>query len=690
MKKKILLTLLVVMVFTCLLAISVNAAEYDKTETVTVTLANGTQECALYDANGNALVWYTLDDGATVQSVKTADLVTASNGTTSIAANGSLSHIYLGETALQIHNQSTTNHIVVANFRDCTFTKVTHSSYKATFSDSKVIQYVYMPNTINDLGCNIFQNCSNLKVCDIPSDASFRISDSNNFPNCTSLKEINLLGCTSFTGHSNFSGCTSLTKVLVNSSTITWTSISTNVFNGAPLTQFGLIEGECTIPASTTSIGNAAFVKSRFEKITMPDTITSFGWNVFASNPNLKEVDLPTGLTTSDIRVFMDCTSLETVKDLENCGLTTIPTEYFKNTALKKVVVSNIVTSIGQDAFGSIDELEEIVLGAALTGFVSYNAFVNSSSLKVVYMPSTLTKMTGNTIFNKGANNLVFYYTGTKAQLEQLISASTKASAAVFFDAYNDGANALTLAEYNALTDEQKAGDRYIVYGYSPCEAFYEGNHTVETETCSGVCSVVGCGYFAIVDETKHNELANLMFGIDIDADGIDDEFVSTVNYYANMYVFHVCEYCNTKLAEDEAYGSVFEQIGYSSDEETSNTISFFTSVNHKALNKYEEMAEVELQYGLVVSGIPTDSPIIDVVDGEVKLAAATVNVSMTNTEYTKFSVKVMKLQDGQQLNCCGYVLENDTITYLGALGASNKAEIIYSNGEIVTSNKDE
>ena len=670
MKKKILLTLLVVMVFTCLLAIAVNAAEYDKTETVTVTLAYGTQECALYDANGNALVWYTLDSGATVQSVKTADLVTASNGTTSIAANGSLSHIYLGETALQIHNQSTTNHIVVANFRDCTFTKVSHSSYKATFSDSKIVQYVYMPNTVTEFGCNIFQNCSNLKVCDIPSDASFRITDSNNFPGCTSLTEINLIGCTSFTGHSNFSGCTSLTKVFVNPSTITWTSISANVFNGAPLTQFGLIEGECTIPASTTSIGNAAFVKSRFEKITMPDTITSFGWNVFANNPNLKEVDLPTGLTNSDIRVFMDCTSLETVKDLENCGLTTIPTEYFKNTALKKVVVSNIVTSIGQDAFGSIDELEEVVLGAALTDFVSYNAFVNASSLKAVYMPSTLTKMTGNTIFNKGADNLVFYYTGTKAQLEQLISASTKASAAVFFDAYNDGANALTLAEYNALTDEQKAGDRYIVYGYNPCEAFYNDVHNIVSEegnTCSGTCDRVGCGLFVIKDDAVHTEILKLVFG---------ENKLDVVDYYANMSVLHVCKYCDTEISVDE-YGAMFENKGMSASMDDTVAITFSIAINYDALAVYEEITSTTLAYGLVVSAAPTVAPITGVVDGEAVIGANTVKVDMTGARYTNISTKITNVPADKTLNCAGYVIEGDEVTYLNYETASTEAEIL-------------
>ena len=158
MKKKIFLIASMIVIFACLFAISISAAEYNKNESVTVTLKNGTQQCALYDADGDALVWYTLDDGETVQSVKTKNLVTSSNGTESTATMGYLGNLYLGETALQIHNNSTDNKIVVANFRDCMYTKLTHSSYKATFSNSTVVQYVYLPSTIKSIDCNYYNN----------------------------------------------------------------------------------------------------------------------------------------------------------------------------------------------------------------------------------------------------------------------------------------------------------------------------------------------------------------------------------------------------------------------------------------------------------------------------------------------------------------------------------------------------
>ena len=384
MKKKILLTFLIVMASLCMFAISISAAEYNKNETVTVTLTNGTQQCALYDADGDALVWYTLDGGETVQSVKTKSLVTSSNGTESTATAGYLGNLYLGETALQIHNNNTDNKIVVANFRDCTYTKLTHYSYKATFSDSKTVQYVYLPSTITSIDCNIFQNCTNLKVCDIPSDATFAIVNANVFVGCTSLKEINLIGCTAIKGsiiHSIFSGCTSLEKVVLDPSTIDYPSLAANTFKNAPLTQFGLIPGECTIPASTTYIGNDAFIGSQFTKLVMSDSVTGLGYNVF-QNSTIEEAYISSNLEASDIRVFMGCSNLSTVKNLENCKLTSIPYEWFLNCGLTDVKLPATATTIGGNAFKG-STLESIVIPAGFTLIDDY-AFQNCKSLTTV------------------------------------------------------------------------------------------------------------------------------------------------------------------------------------------------------------------------------------------------------------------------------------------------------------------
>ena len=61
MKRKLMLIVAMIAILACLFALSVSAVEPDATKG-TVTLNDGT-ECALYDVNGNALVWYINSSG---------------------------------------------------------------------------------------------------------------------------------------------------------------------------------------------------------------------------------------------------------------------------------------------------------------------------------------------------------------------------------------------------------------------------------------------------------------------------------------------------------------------------------------------------------------------------------------------------------------------------------------------------
>ena len=441
MKKKIFLVFAILSMLILAFAVSVNA-EYNKSETVEITLADGTkQSCALYDAAGDELVWYTLDGGATVVSVKTKNLFCDASGN-SLVGSANLTSIYLNaETPLQINNENTTNKVVVANLRCCTFAGLYHYSYKTTFSDSKVIEYVYLPSTIKTIDCNTFQYCSNLKVCDIPSDASFSIVSANNFIGCTSLQEINLVGCVTAKGsifHSNFSGCISLTKVVIDPAVVDWPSIGGNTFANCPLTQFGLIPGECTIPESTTYIGDNAFQKSRFTKVNLAlSQVESTGYNCFELNPNLTEVTFPTTLKTMGIRVFKDCPNLSTLVGFENTQLTTVSQETFYKSGVVSIVLPSTCTTIGYKAFADdglnsnntkltsivipagfvlIDDyafqncklLENLIFAgdAGANAVIDTAAFENCKALEDVNLPYGIIKLENCTFKNAGTKNL--------------------------------------------------------------------------------------------------------------------------------------------------------------------------------------------------------------------------------------------------------------------------------------------
>ena len=595
MKRKLLVFTLMLAVLACLFAFSISAASYDKSETVTVTLTSGTQECALYDAEGNELVWYTLDGGASVISVKTSDLVFSSTTT--------LADISLSDgTLLQKHNEKDTNKIVVANLRGMSFKTVTHSGYKATFSNSPIIQYVYLPNTITSFGCNIFQYCTNLKVCDIPSDAVYGIDDANNFVGCTSLKEINLSGCIRFgsSAHSSFSGCTSLTKVIFKPENFTSTAFGGNMFGSAPRTQFGEVPGECHIPDTVQTLGNNVFKGSRFTTVYFGANVKSTGYNIFDGNTSLQEVHFNSNLETFGLRPFMDCTALERVYGLENTKLTNIPLEAFRNTKIKEILLPNTLETIDQTAFASYTVVNttttKIVLGASFTTFTSYDGFKNFSALKEVYIPAGCTSIPGN-VFNSAASDCVFYFTGTKAQLDTL-KANTNTNNTAFINAYNQ---ALSVSEFNALTT--KSG-RYIVYDYNICDAFYKGVHIenlAEGEVDTNLCVLTECSNCGIKNEF------------------VGDDSTHIFNYtyaYTNGYMSVGTTTCACANAGciyngegneivEENLAALFIFLGYSSNEaETEFAIGF--RVDNDAVALFEEKAGVTLTYGVI--GVLTDN----------------------------------------------------------------------------------
>ncbi|MBE6663481.1 MAG: leucine-rich repeat domain-containing protein [Ruminococcaceae bacterium] len=485
------------------------------------------------------------------------------------------------------------------------------------------------------------------------------------------------------------------------------------------------------IPTTVTQLASFAFYGTAVENFTIPDAVTEIPQETFAQCKSLKTVILsknsklttignyafdkstivefyfPSSVETLGTGIFFECKSLTTIENFANTKVTDVPYRTFCSAPLsyieipknaitigddaykshkaqmEELVIPNTVTSIGKCAFAgagnSLTSIGAVVLSANLTTFYTY-AFEHNN-IKVMYLPATVTSIPQG-VFNNWKDNFVVVFTGTEEQLTDLLANTNNDSNHNGKFVIDAAKNVKSAEEYGDIVTANVTG-KSIVYGYNPCKAFYEGNHTVETETCSGVCSVVGCGCFAIVDETKHNEVTKLMFGIDKDADGIDDEIVEAVDFYANMYVLHACEFCATEMADTEEYASVFVKMGYSADEEDTTSISFFTSINYASLLKYEEIADTKLQYGLIVSAVATSSPIKSVVDGAIELNASTVKVSMTDTEYAKFSVRIAKLPANQTLNCCGYVIENDKVTYLGHNKTSAEAEIIDHAGVI-------
>ena len=135
------------------------------------------------------------------------------------------------------------------------------------------------------------------------------------------------------------------------------------------------------------------------------------------------------------------------------------------------------------------------------------------------------------------------------------------------------------------------------------------------------------------------------------------------VDFYSDSTYVYACPQCSTDVSRVEVGTSFFTKSGYSSNEEDKANVVFVIVANYKNIQQYVGENDAEIAYGVVVSANTTGTP-LSYVDGQVKEGANTVKVDMTNTSYSKMTVKVTKVGD-LSLHCCGYISFNGEISYL-------------------------
>lgn len=155
------------------------------------------------------------------------------------------------------------------------------------------------------------------------------------------------------------------------------------------------------------------------QRITLPASVTSIGFEAFWRCESLREVALPAGLTSIGFEAFKECKSLREItlpKSLRRmganpflcCGITNIVSEsprfkvvgnglynadsthlisYFGKEAF--VTLPTGLTSIGDGAFSWCDSLLQITLPAGVT-CIGDEAFYGCKSLREISMPASL------------------------------------------------------------------------------------------------------------------------------------------------------------------------------------------------------------------------------------------------------------------------------------------------------------
>ena len=199
------------------------------------------------------------------------------------------------------------------------------SAFSGTNPAHPRFKEIQIPNSVETIGTNAFQNCQDLESITLP--ASLKTIESSAFSYCLNLSEIRLPTSLKAIQSYVFDGCSSLETVFYDGSLAQWSRINTsNGFLG--YSSPSLVMGDYTaqfIPVKDENDPNPPQKTVTITKYTgtestviLPSTINSWpvtkiGEAAFQDNTTITSVTIPASVTEIGANAFAGCTNLTSV-----------------------------------------------------------------------------------------------------------------------------------------------------------------------------------------------------------------------------------------------------------------------------------------------------------------------------------------------------------------------------------------
>ena len=293
-----------------------------------------------------------------------------------------------------------------------TVTKISNNAFEDKSGVTSVTINSPMTTSMT-IGESAFKNCRGLTTVNMPYVDTI---EKEAFSGCTSLTSVMMSSSVRTIEDEAFSGCTSLTSVTIPESV---TTITRGTFRGCTsLTSV-------TIPNSVTTIGNGAFSGcTSLTSITIPKSVTNIesgalrglngliAINVDKENPNYCSIDgvlfdkskkvlhtypggksssyeIPNFVTTIGRSAFLGCSGLTSVT-IPNSVTTIGRSAFLGCSGLTSVTIPNSVTTIGWGAFSGCSGLTSVTIPNSVTSIYPY-VFSGCSGLTSVTIPNSVT-----------------------------------------------------------------------------------------------------------------------------------------------------------------------------------------------------------------------------------------------------------------------------------------------------------
>ena len=287
-----------------------------------------------------------------------------------------------------------------------------------------------------------------------------KILDKRAFANCTNLQKVNfsssLVNINTDSSYSNqtFYGCSNITEIVLTQTQAnksmgsvfpgSYNKINNVSFEGV-ITSFGngMLSNftalvNLTIPQTVTSLGDSCLRASGLKEISIPSKVTSIGNYAFYDCKSLEkvnfakngessleyigdsafhgipitEINFPEGLKTLDGRAFANCTNLQKVKF--SSTLSSICTTYYYSNQtfngcnnVKEIVMTQTQANMSMNSVfpNSYDKINKVTFEGTITSF-GEGMLSSFKSLESLTIPSTVTSLGKNSLRGTGLKEI--------------------------------------------------------------------------------------------------------------------------------------------------------------------------------------------------------------------------------------------------------------------------------------------
>ena len=495
--------------------------------------------------------------------------------------------------------------LVTASFPEG-FTTLSAYTFKSADGTDTQFTSISLPSTLTTIGMQAFYNCTSFTELVIPEGVQ-------SIP-----KEM-------------ARGASNLDRVVFPS---TLTEIGELSFRDA-----GLREG-IVIPEGVTTIYAYAFKGSSVTSAVIPSTLTSTNIEMFRDCASLETVVCNASVIPAD--TFYDCKALKNVT-LENTTeirsrafyitskstgsiqsitipdtVTTIGNFAFIRQSLKEVIIPASVTSVGQ---GIVQENKSLERAVVLCDTISTDMFLNCSSMTELVVTTNLTKSATNPVNGASTTKFITYYTGSSYEdIKALISGTdriTKAEVCTYED--------FLAGKY----DTTKA---YIfVCDIDLCEVVYDG-HLDDGNAC--IINCTRCGVSGKAERNPVHAEAMVLNYTSFDKDGTKDTVCTNPG----------CAY----KVEGATAEALFVYIGHSAPEFIDGGMAIGYTINNSAIEEYEKAMGKTVVYG-VFAVLEKRLEGDEIINPDETGASGVVHANVSKAGFSAFELKITGFKTDEQ-----------------------------------------